>query len=294
MEVLLDDIIDTHIHLSEHYKGGLQNAWHPNDAEGFRRDWSLEDLRSSASKGRFRISKAIFVECFNQTALDEAQWVLKIMESDSFLVGLVAQICVQKGAEEVNAFLENMKKQYGGVLPKGLKGARFVMMAWENQADDACLDPKFLEGLEALGKAGLLWEFCCEPRVAPYLPSCIAKFPEMTFIIDHLAHNGNKGGEMEKWGPAIDALGKLPNVYMKMGATEQWNVDNPGDYIDRAISAFGFDRILYESNWFVNDAMGDTYDKTAQLLYDGCKRAGATAEDLRRVFHDNACKVYQL
>ena len=56
----------------------------------------------------------------------------------------------------------------------------------------------------------------------------IAKFPEMTFIIDHLAHIGNNGGEMEKWGPAIDALGKLPNVYMKMGASEQWNVDNPG------------------------------------------------------------------
>ena len=67
-----------------------------------------------------------------------------------------------------------------------------------------------------------------------------------------------------------------------------WNV---GDYIDRAISAFGFDRILYESNWFVNDAMGDPYDKTAMLLYDGCKRAGATPKDLRMVFHDNACKV---
>lgn len=75
-----------------------------------------------------------------------------------------------------------------------------------------------------------------------------------------------------------------------LGAS-QFDPATPGDYIDRAISAFGFDRILYESNWFVNDAMGDTYDKTAQLLYDGCKRAGATAEDLRRVFHDNACKV---
>jgi len=68
-----------------------------------------------------------------------------------------------------------------------------------------------------------------------------------------------------------------------------WN--NVGDYIDRAISAFSFDRILYESNWFVNDAMGDHYDKTAMLLYDGCKRAGATPKDLRMVFHDNACKV---
>jgi len=45
MEVLLDDIIDTHIHLSEHYKGGLQNAWHPNEAEGFRRDACLQTSR---------------------------------------------------------------------------------------------------------------------------------------------------------------------------------------------------------------------------------------------------------
>lgn len=37
--------------------------------------------------------------------------------------------------------------------------------------------------------------------------------------------------------------------------------------------------------------MGHTYDKTAMLLYDGCNRAGATAKDLRMVFHENACKV---
>ena len=45
-------------------------------------------------------------------------------------------------------------------------------MAWENQADDACLEPKFLEGLDALQSTGLLWEFCCEPRMAPHLPAC--------------------------------------------------------------------------------------------------------------------------
>ena len=50
----------------------------------------------------------------------------------------------------------------------------------------------------------------------------------MTFVIDHLAHNGNKGGAMDTWGPAIDALGQLPNVYMKMGASEEWDVENPG------------------------------------------------------------------
>ena len=29
---------------------------------------------------------------------------------------------------------------------------------------------------------------------------------------------------MELWGPAIDQLGQLPNVYIKMGAVEEWHV----------------------------------------------------------------------
>eukprot|EP01052_Picozoa_sp_SAG31_P064893 SAG31_NODE_23736_length_497_cov_1.110553_1_plen_81_part_10 len=77
------------------------------------------------------------------------------------------------------------------------------------------------QGLAAMEAAGLLWEFCVFPNMAPNLATVCAKFPGMTFIIDHLAHNGNDGGEMETWGPAIDALGKLPNVYCKMGAIEE-------------------------------------------------------------------------
>jgi predicted TIM-barrel fold metal-dependent hydrolase len=42
-----------------------------------------------------------------------------------------------------------------------------------------------------------------------------------------------------------------------MGAVEEWGVEDPGAVMDRAIAAFGFDRVLYESNWFVSEAMGD-------------------------------------
>lgn len=38
MEILMDDVIDTHIHLSEHYSGGLKNSWHPKAAKGFQKD----------------------------------------------------------------------------------------------------------------------------------------------------------------------------------------------------------------------------------------------------------------
>lgn len=290
----LIDVIDTHIHLSRHYAGGLQNEWHPNEAEAFHKDWTEADYRTSVSRGDFGVKAAIFVECFNRPPVEEAKWVLSMVgDPDSIVAGMTAQIYVQKGAAAVREFLDELRLPDGS-LPSGLKGARMVFMASENNAPDACLDPTFLEGLEELGKNGLLWEFCCNPTMAPNLAACCAKFPDMTFIIDHLAHNGNDGGDMENWGPAIDTLGKLPNVYAKMGATEEWAVTNHGDYMDRAIAAFGFDRVLYESNWFVSEAMGDKYDTTAHLLLAACKRSGATDEDVRKVFADNARKVYSL
>lgn len=289
-----DPIIDTHVHFSRHYGGGLKNAWHPNEAEGFRRDWSEEDYLASVGKGQFKVKAAIFVECFNTPAVDEARWALKMVDDPSSVVaGVVAQVCAQKGADEVNRFLEQLRGADGS-LPKGIKGARMVFQAMENKAADACLHHTFLEGLEALQKAGLHWEFCCNPFMAPNLAAVCEMLPDMVFVIDHLAHNGNNGGEMAKWGPAIDRLGKLPNAYMKMGAVEEWEVEDPGEYMDRAIKAFGFDRILYESNWFVSEAMGDVYDRTPTLLLKACERAGASEADLHKVFAGNARKVYKL
>jgi len=287
-------VIDSHVHLSRHYSGGLKNEWQPDQAESFHRDFSEDDYIKSVQKGAFNVKAAVFVECFNRPPVAEAKWVLKmISDPKSVVVGLTAQICAQKGAAAVNEFLDQIRDKRGK-LPKGLKGGRFVFMAWENKAPDACLDSAFLEGLAVLDKAGLLWEFAVHPFMAPNLAACCSKFPNMTFVIDHLAHNGNDGGEMEKWGPAIDALAKLPNVYAKMGAVEEWDVPNPGDYMDRTIAAFSFDRILYESNWFVSEAMGDTYDRTASLLKAACERAGATEADLYKVFAGNAIKVYSL
>jgi len=71
-------------------------------------------------------------------------------------------------------------------------------------------------------------------------------------------------------------------------------VPDPVPYMDRAVNAFPFDRILYESNWFVSEALGDSYDKTAKLLHAACLKRGATEADLKKVFADNARRAYRL
>ena len=287
-------VIDTHIHLNASFSGGLHNEWVAGEGEAFQRDWSETDLLASAAKGNIEIEAAVFVECFNRPPEEEAKWVQSMCDDPaSKVTAFVAQIYVQKGKEAVDGFLSAVKGEDGS-LPPGLKGARMVFPASDFNAPEACLDRKFLEGLEALQAAGLHWEFCVNPTMAPNLAECCAKFPDLTFVIDHLAHNGNDGGSLDLWGPAIDALGKLPNVYAKCGAVEEWGVPNPEAYMERAIAAFGFDRILYESNWFVSEAMGDDYAKTARMLQAACVAAGATELDLANVFRNNAKKVYRL
>lgn len=290
----MKDVVDAHIHLSHHYSGGLTNTWHPHEAGGFQRDWTEADYRASVAKGAFEVKAAVYVQCSNSPPLEEAKWVLSMVDDpSSIVVGIIAEINAQGGASSVNSFLDQLRESNGS-LPHGLKGGRVPFLG-EVVAPDACLDAQFLEGLQALQEAKLIWEFACKPSMAPYLAECCGKFPEMTFVIDHLAHNtSEEGGDIETWGPAIDKLGLLRNVYAKMGAVEEWNVSKPSDYMDRAIAVFGFDRILYESNWFVSEALGDSYDKTASLLLAACHRAGATTEDLRKVFKGNACKVYSL
>eukprot|EP00811_Abedinium_folium_P003367 NODE_13096_length_1185_cov_5.037807.p1 GENE.NODE_13096_length_1185_cov_5.037807~~NODE_13096_length_1185_cov_5.037807.p1 ORF type:complete len:301 (+),score=104.02 NODE_13096_length_1185_cov_5.037807:22-903(+) len=291
----MDDVIDTHIHLSHAYAlGGLPNSWQPSEPAAFQRDYTEEHYLDTMATGAFRVKGAVFVQCFNEPPVEEARWVLRMIEDPrSVVIGLTACIAAQKGAAEVNGFLDQLRGE-GDALPAGLKAARMVFMVGENQTPQAPVDPRFLDGLEALQSAGLTWEFCTEPFMAPAIAECCARFPGMPFVLDHLVHNGMRGGEMEVWGPAIDALGKLPNVCAKLSGCDEWGVEDPTPMLDRAIAAFGFDRLLYGSNWFCNEAKGEAFDKTAVLVKAACERHGAGPAELRKVFRDNALRVYKL
>ena len=171
------------VHLCKMYSGGLKNDWVVGESEAFQKDWSEEDMLKSAAAGGIEIKSYVFLECFNRSPADEAKWVQSMVDDpNSKCVAFCAQIYAQHGAAAVTEYLDAVKDE-SGALPSGLKGARMVFPASDNNAPDACLEPKFLEGLEALQAAGLHWEFCCNPTMAPNLAECCAKFPEMTFVV---------------------------------------------------------------------------------------------------------------
>ena len=80
------EIVDTHIHLSHSYSGGLPNEWQPDEDEAFHRDFSELDYRAAVNRSGLRVAGAVFVECFNRPAMDEARWVLDMVDDPSSIV----------------------------------------------------------------------------------------------------------------------------------------------------------------------------------------------------------------
>eukprot|EP00038_Savillea_parva_P009212 m.181999 g.181999 ORF g.181999 m.181999 type:complete len:299 (-) comp15407_c0_seq1:102-998(-) len=291
-------VLDTHIHLADNWKsglGGLENVWLPTEPENFQNlHWTEAKLleENAAAGGQFDIQGFIFVECGNVPAVSEAKWVLEMAKSDtSKIVGVVANIPVPQGQAAVNDFLSGLEVE--GQLPVELKGGRQVLLGDPMPAPDACLDPLYLQGLEALHARGLLWEWCCVPSAIPAIAKASAKMPSMTFVLDHLGRN-NAGNDFDTWAPALEDLAKNPNVVAKLGAIEQWAVSDPEPYLDHALKVFGPERVLAESNWFVNSAMGDPYDLTFKRILDACHRAAYTQDQIDSVFVGNARRVYSL
>jgi len=290
-------VFDTHIHLAVDWKkggAGLPNGWLPSEPESFQKEWAESDLLAAqAGSDVFTVEGSVFVECSNEPAIAEAKWTLAMADdASSTIKAVIAHIPVPDGKAAVEAFLNELRDEKGG-LPPNLKGGRVVLLGNPMPAPTACLAAPYLEGLAALAEAGLIWEWCCMSESIPSITEACSKFPTMTFVLDHLGHNSS-GEDFDTWAPAITALAAQTNVVAKLGAIEQWDVADPAKFLDHALKSFGADRVLAESNWFVNTAMGKGYYDSFTNVLEACKRAGYTQEQTDAVFLNNAKRVYSL
>lgn len=294
-------VVDSHIHLAVKIPGRLDNKFiFDMDNEAFAREWPEDYYVSQAKKGgSWEVRQAVFVQVFNTPAIEEARWILEKVDNESSVVaGLIAEIDVQAGGGVVNAFLDQLRDSQGA-LPRGLKGARkvFVLPPYNNDSAATIRSDTFKDGLRVMGENNLIWEWAVHPDMLPAVHDTCKEMENVTFVLDHLGLNDNPANDnepFEEWKDEVTKLAKLSNFHVKMGAIEEWNVANPKKYMEYAIDAFGFDHIMYESNWFFSEALGDSYDRVGNMLHEALSGKGATPEDIEKVFSLNARNLYSL
>lgn len=277
-------IVDTHQHL-----------W---DLDLFRYSW-LQGLpvlnRSFRMKDYLEATKALDVvksvhleaDVDEALSLEETRHILKLSEQpDNPLEGVVA--CGRPENKGFHAFLEKIIGH-----PK-LKGIRRIL---HTQPDDLGRGKTFIENVASLVNHNLSFDICVLARQLPVAINLVSQCSDVTFILDHCGIPQVKEKILDPWRAHIAELAKFSNVFCKVSGLvayadpSAWTADDLRPYVEHVIACFGWDRVLFGSDWPVC-TLSASYAQWVEALRSITQSAGEANQ--RKLFHDNAIRVYRL
>jgi L-fuconolactonase len=278
-------IVDAHVHLYD--PGVIRYGWMRGKPV---LDQPCLMAQLDAARGPVEIEALVWVEAGADPGqyLQEASFADGLARADRRIAALVAHAPLERGA----AVTPDLEKLAAHGLTRGIR--RLL----QDEPDDAfCLRPGFVEGVRLLARFDLCFEICVYHRQLASALELVSRCPEVRFIMDHAGKPGIRDGLMEPWRMQIAALAALPNVWCKLSGliTEadhaRWTREQLRPYIDHVIESFGFARVLFGSDWPVA-AQTHHYEDWVEIVEWAL--AGASEDERRQLFRDNATAFYRL
>ena len=278
-------IVDSHVHLYD--PNWLSYGWLQR-APKIDRRYDLGDF--DRCRGPVEVEKLVFAEVWVDRRLHfaEAAWVQGLADGDPRLAGMIAHAPMEKGAA-VEADLDRLMEY------SSLRGIRRLI---EIETDQSfCLQPGFLEALRLLPPRQLTFDICVKHWGLVFAIELARRCPEVSFVLDHIGKPGIRDGLVEPWKSQISRLAELPNVVCKLSGviTEadhaQWTKEQVRPYVEHVIDCFGFDRVMYGSDWTVSELTHD-YPVWVAIL-DEITR-GCSCNELQSLWRDTAIRTYRL
>ena len=157
-------------------------------------------------------------------------------------------------------------------------------------------DPRWRRGYGLLGEHGLHFELQVPWWHAREALGLLEAFPETVLVLNHAGLPGTREPEvLAGWRDGMRLLAQVPNVAVKISGLglrdRPWSLDDNRQVIRDLIDIFGVDRAMFASNFPVDGLCG-SFD----TIYRGFKAAVADldADERRKLFHDNAVRIYRL
>ena len=278
-------IVDTHLHLWA--PGRLSYPWLAGEPR-LNRDFLIEDYRQAC--GAVRVAKMVFVQCdcAPAQAWSEVEWVAEVARTEPRLRGIVARVALEQGAAAEPAIARLATQPL-------VKGVRRLIQG--ERDPEFCLKPDFVHGVQLLHAHGLSFDLCIKhPQLAATI-KLVRQCPDVAFILDHIGKPDIKAGKLDPWRAELRELSKMENVWCKLSGlvTEAdhgaWTPADLRPYIAHVVECFGFDRVMFGSDWPVSTLASDT-PRWVVTLDDALR--GCSAAELRKVYVSNAEEFYRV
>jgi predicted TIM-barrel fold metal-dependent hydrolase len=272
-------IIDTHLHLV--YRDRLRYPWLASTPK-LDRDFSLRDYLAEASA--LGIGAALHMEVDVATADQEVE--------TAFVTGLGAPVigAIAACRPESAGFAASLERLAANPLVRGLR--RIL-----HQSPDALgLAPLFAENLRRLSAHDLSFDLCVRAEQLPIAIHLARACPDVRFILDHCGVPDIAARALGPWRDGITRLAALPNVACKISgivayAGEDWTTADLRPYVEHCIEAFGWDRVVWGSDWPVCTL---TADLTRWVQATHALTSGCAPHETARLLSLNARRIYRL
>jgi L-fuconolactonase len=277
-------IIDAHHHFWD--PAGADYPWLTDELATIRRPFGPADLAPLLAAAG--IDGTILVQ--TRSSLDETREFLATAEATSFIRGVVGWVDLTDPA--VDDVIAGLRGGHGG---DHLAGIRHQV---HDEADARwLLRDDVRRGIQAVGRAGLVYELLVRSRELPAATEIVASMPEVRFVVDHLAKPPIRDRALSPWADLVNSFAGLSNAWWKVSGlvTEadwlRWQPRDLAPFVDHALRVVGAERLIFGSDWpvcLLAASYGDVVATTRELMAD------LTDAEQAAVFGENARVVYRL
>lgn len=273
-------MIDTHLHLV--YPERLGYPW-LDGVPALKRAWTLDDYLAEARPAGITDMIHMEVDVAADDMAAETQFVTGLGN------GVVAAIAACR--PELPSFPAHLERMVANPRVKGFRRILHI------HPDELGQRPIFAENLRRLADHRMSFDFCVQPHQIPIAGALARACPDVQFILDHCGVPNVKDRALDPWRANMRALAALPNVACKISGIVAyadpagWTVDDLRPYVDHTVDSFGWDRVVWGSDWPVCTLTADLtrwVAATRELI------AGASPSEQERLLFRNAERLYRL
>ena len=273
--------IDSHQHFWIY--NPIRDSWIDESMKVLRRNFFPEDLYPIIKEQN--IDGTIAVQA--DQSEDETNFLLKLADENDWIVGVVGWIDLM--GDDIERRLEHFSSL------KKLKGFRHIVQAEPD--NNFMLNEKFQNGISRLKHFNFTYDILVFPHQLPAAIKLSEKHPEQKFILDHIAKPFIKKNEIEPWASEIRELARNKNVFCKISGIvteadhKNWKPEDIYPYLDVVFESFGYDRLLFGSDWPVCLLAG-TYKQVINLIEEYTRNI--SPEEKEKIFGMNARLFYNI
>ncbi|ESZ42107.1 MULTISPECIES: amidohydrolase [unclassified Mesorhizobium] len=277
-------IIDTHLHLID--LSALRYPWLSREP-ALNRDFPHAEYAIQARRAGIEAALHMEVDVDEADIQAEASHVkAQSLEKGSLLRGAIASC-----RPEEAGFAAYLERQQADPFVKGFRRVLHVM---PDELSDSAL---FRENIKRLAGTGLTFDLVVLPHQIPRAVALADLAPDVQFVLDHCGVPDIKASAEHPWREHMTEIARRPNVIGKISGVVayadagSWTVETLRPYVEHTIGIFGWDRVVWGSDWPVCTLGGGlaTWVAATHALI-----AGASPEERTKLLSGNAKRMWKL